>query len=765
MTTLILTSVSAYAVECIKPKECTLWAHQMCTESQKFLGDDECLECGCSTGYTEMPDKSCCKNDRVAEHGGVKECCLDSQSYLMALNGETFCCGGAMKAVTTSGDCCMEQVYIDKNKNETCEAPESCPDGYEDRTTANSSTSLVCCKNGYFFSFLFGGDMVSPYFCGCPDNGISYDDGSNLICCQNGKAYDENKGTYTLTNSICSSCPEGEQKLNDGSCCKNENIYNDPNTYEEKCCGTGHHLSEYVDVYNVSQRKKQCCPNGQDASSWGTCCPTNDLVDDWSLAPYKCAFKTPYDDINKACERPTPNQYGIKRCIRGAQRTTYSSTGAILACKNGVPFCGNEGGVTFESPGLSCHCGCYSNDDCIRITDVGIKRRCQSDNTCGIPKVLTFENITVVYDKFAGGEITQEKMEKIVAKMKEKLALSNEDAVTVNFTSVQGNAAMKGFGGFCWDGDRKNIHINTAYCEVVNETQLSCEGTIVHENIHRIDRMNEPLWGNLNVGLSSFYQGIITEVNAQAIGTTIDISNAIKACYKNRDGLVVGIYRDGPTASSPQEKQECKDFMRDVNSYGKGVDYYVNLGNAKRYFSDPEYFNPNNCNGLRGELERDFMNSTYARTGYYQENIEWIEETHQNVIAYNKIKDKLLVGYNLGKLGWNPFKSKDLNLSDLLVELYKKNAKMCMSANEFTNHPIMNIELLKSDLGEMADANDFTVSNRECMDCWTGKGSLASQVCADCQKKLECITDQFNEQCTPVEDFNKLIGKEFFFTF
>jgi len=51
------------------------------------------------------------------------------------------------------------------------------------------------------------------------------------------------------------------------------------------------------------------------------------------------------------------------------------------------------------------------------------------------------------------------------------------------------------------------------------------------------------------------------------------------------------------------------------------------------------------------------------------------------------------------------------------------------------------------------------------MDCWTGKGSLASQVCADCQKKLECITDQFNEQCTPVEDFNKLIGKEFFFTF
>ena len=79
--------------------------------------------------------------------------------------------------------------------------------------------------------------------------------------------------------------------------------------------------------------------------------------------------------------------------------------------------------------------------------------------------------------------------------------------------------------------------------------------------------------------------------------------------------------------------------------------------------------------------------------------------------------------------------------------------------------PIMNIELLRSDLGKMADANDFTVSNRECMDCWTGKGSLASQVCADCQIKLECITDQFNEQCTPVEDFNKLIGKEFFFTF
>ena len=44
LTALILTSVSAYAVECIKPKECTLWAHQMCTASQKFLGDDEYME-------------------------------------------------------------------------------------------------------------------------------------------------------------------------------------------------------------------------------------------------------------------------------------------------------------------------------------------------------------------------------------------------------------------------------------------------------------------------------------------------------------------------------------------------------------------------------------------------------------------------------------------------------------------------------------------------------------------------------------------------
>jgi hypothetical protein len=88
-----------------------------------------------------------------------------------------------------------------------------------------------------------------------------------------------------------------------------------------------------------------------------------------------------------------------------------------------------------------------------------------------------------------------------------------------------------------------------------------------------------------------------------------------------------------------------------------------------------------------------------------------------------------------------------------------------MSASEFAYHPDMNMEILKYNLSDICNKNDFAVSNEACVDCWSGEGTLASQVCADCQKKLECMTDQFNEKCVPVEDFNKFIGKEFFFTF
>ncbi len=947
LTVLILASVSAYADECTDPKVCTLWAHEMCTLNQKFLGEDECLKCGCpkdkddnqGTVSTKDDQTACCFNNMawdsyaqiyreenvavcgcpkdkddnqgaVTTQDGQTACCFNNKSwdkYVQAYTeenakvcgcpkdkdgnqgtpitkeGQTACCfnnkswdkyvqtyreenaevcgcpkdkdGNQGTSTTKDGqtECCfnnkawsfVNQTYSTENA-EVCGCPKDkddnqgtpttkdgktvccfnnmawdsydqtyrmenaavcgCPkDAYDNQgTPTTQGGQTACCFNNKAWSFSDQNySMQNVAVCGCPkdkdDNqGTLTTQDGQTACCFNNKAWysfdqtystenaavcgcpkdkDDNQGTlttkdgqtaccfnnkawsfydqnYSIENPKVCGCPSDYTEMPDKSCCKNENVYNDPNTNEKKCCGIGHHLSEYVDINK--NRKKQCCPNGQDASSYGNCCNTSDLELNWRIEKKYCKYFLDAGDINNnICPIPVPDSNGRKRCLTGANKTIFEETGVVLGCSNEVPVnCPSNQVVVEPLSSSECFCGCYNNDHCFDSNRVGIKQRCQADYTCAVPKKLTYNNITVVYDKFSGGEITEEKMKKILEALKEKLALTAEDSVTIHFKAWQGDSRMLGAGGYCYGGDHKNIHINAALCDVASDGKtLTCEGTILHENIHRIDRVNEPLWGHFESGLSRAYESLITETHAQGFGTVSYINNALKFCYKNLNGNVYSIMSTQINATE-EEKNDCRIFTNKINSYGKSVDHYVNLGNAKLYFSNPKYFDPENCSGLRAIIEKEFLNSGYAKRGYIEDKIKTYEEMDDD---WDYFRDKLEIAKRLDRLGYRHSGTKK-TLTELLIDLYNKGSKVCISGHDFVNHPQINIEILKSRFSEFAEMNDFTVANQKCVSCWSGKGALVSEQCFECQKKLECITDEFNTNCTPIDFFNKYIG-------
>ena len=727
LTALILTSVSAYAVECIKPKECTLWAHQMCTASQKFLGDDECLECGCPTGYTEMPDKSCCKNDRLAEHGGVKECCLDSQSYLTASNSETFCCGGAMQAVTTSGDCCIGQVYM-VDGNESCEPSDECPEGEE-----KVDDGTCCNKN----KILEGNGKIC-----CSDN----EEPAAGICCPKEKL-------VIKADGIKECCLDDEEKVDDGTCCP----------------------IDLVSFYEDSKGNiiKTCCnsPEEEALSPNGECCK---LEDEYNL--YKMVDRYPFEDyVHGWWEGYYPEpQKDNKACCSNGTLYTYKtiikkSDGLYkedmkICCNNSVSSC--TSGVLIPLGNETCGCGCLTDWDCNKNYKKGdIIHRCQPNNTCEKEISFDISGIRINIEGFEGGKFTREKAEKLVENIRQDLlATSGNDNVKIVFTGEISDPRMDEDIGYSTNGDGSIIHINSGICKE-EAGAFECRATIIHENIHRVDNINQPNWYRARKDITKLYQRCLTEINAQATGSLSQLRGTFEHCYRYKDGQVY------PTCGPSLEFNEeaCKKCMESYKSLLIGGRYrskYVTLDNALRYYSDPSWAQDKNCSGLRAELEEAFTQSGYAERAYFSERRR--EASRILSMVNDEVKEKVsrfkqLSSLDIGLFGmisrtgflWNSKPSPSM-ASDI-AKLYSQNAQLCMSPERFMNHPNIRLgfEDPLLDINEFEEAYDFVKSNPEC----GPENVFQTSISQKCEEKLSCLTDQWREGCWPVQEWMTHIGE------
>ena len=751
-----------WAIECNSPKVCTLKASDVCTNKKlKLLGTDECVECVCPDGQTEVSDGTCCENEVAQEiYGGKKICCSSGE---VVIENED----------RTGEICCTSNfVMTGKDGKQVCDCPEDW-DGNKG-TLIIKDGKQACC-----FDYMGWSDFAKEYvyeneLCGCPidkdgNQGNTVTKGGLKHCCFNNKSWNSLESLYNGEFYEFCGCPidedgnQGSPVTKDGwtHCCFNNKgwSYKGYNLIDHEFCGcpTGSH--EVQD----NNGKYYCCPIGQEIILPGGQCCDGEGVPTWELIVHKCDQYHWGEQEWMYCMKPTPS-LSTKRCPTNYHRYTYDDTNAVLLCETEMNC---SDGVVVELENRKCKCGCYNNDDCSKFWRIGtLRKECQNDHTCALPETLNFDDFSVEYTDFANGKITEEKLKNAILHLKGTLkeTTGNTDKIEIQFDGINSDGYLSTADGYSSSGDKKTIHVKSIKCKIISETTLSCSGTIIHENVHRVDNINQPLWHKLESSLGSIYQSLLSEIRAQSRGTREDIINALENCYRKKDGEVYSILnRMHIKNHSENEINDCKHACLAVNSYDRNVKAYINLKMAKRYFNNDPYFQAENCDGLVGVLEKDFIDSHYARTSYIQAKIKAYDELRDWADRNKVMNDKVKIAAEIGNTGWE-WNNDALSYGKMIARMYKQHAKLCMTEDEFASNNNINLGFNESNYRDLAGVTAITGSNPDCAECWSDESKLETEACKKCKETLECSMDKNHEKCTPVSEFYDSIGDEYTMT-
>lgn len=187
--------------------------------------------CGCPTdknGNTGSPGKngtSCCVNNL-----GYDE---QKNTYSIV---SAYSCGCPKGTEEKDGVCCKDGREYDGTRNGSTNAICGCPVGKDGVSGSRGSTDVNCCRNGWAWNEQDQDyTEFNDYACGCPDNGTLTElwEGANInICCKNHKEYNSKTKQYDLENTDCG-CPDDEEET-EGHCCPIGSVWIDDEQQEAK---------------------------------------------------------------------------------------------------------------------------------------------------------------------------------------------------------------------------------------------------------------------------------------------------------------------------------------------------------------------------------------------------------------------------------------------------------------------------------------------------------------------------------------------------
>ncbi len=697
LLTFVLFPSLAQAIECESPQICTLKASEVCTQHNlKLFGDDECIECGCPDGG-EVKEQICCKNGYA----------WDEKAKSYSESEEACGCPNGQEKDDEGACCAKDKMLVDGGKK-CCNEDEEVAAG-------------VCCKKNKV---------------------ITEPDGTKLCCLD-------------------------DEEILKGSCCLKTDIVW-LNGDEQVCgCPDGQHASEFK---QNDKEIKRCCPNGKNALDGSGDCCTDDkkyLATDNK----KIYFNDEYEFLTGKYLHPRDNYY---LCCDGDiyDYKTYVDgkglTDIKQCCNNGYTGWCPSGVVV--SLNQQCSCGCNNNFDCNQNIfglprKTNIIHRCQADHTCEDALSFDISGIKVEIQDFEGGKITRNKVERMVQKIRQDLlASTGNDQVKIIFS---GNLADNDLeyqnkggtwfvsNGYSVNGDKLVIYINSGACKEM-EGEFQCSATIVHENVHRVDNINQPMWQKGNKPVTQKYQSCLTEIHAQARGALTAVRNVFENCYRYQNAQAYPTC--GPSLAF--DKLACEKCMAAVKVQEIAVyaGKYYSSGYAQKYYSDPKWTQDENCNGLVAQLEEDFANSDYAERSYFGKKRAELRESmgHLSFDVLSKIstfrkaseQDQGLFGLasRTGFL-WNKYPSP--SSVEGIARLYAQNATLCMSPSRFANHPAIQLGANNENINDLEEAYAFIKVNPDCSDA----GYLTNA----CQEKLQCVTDQWRNGCWPAAEWRSYV--------
>ena len=538
-------------------------------------------------------------------------------------------------------------------------------------------------------------------------------------------------------------CPDGQTEVSDGTCCKHS-VATKANG-EKICCSSDQEV-----VKETVTSDEICCRNDKVYDS------TENKVLSFSdeTAFLKGNYLQPKDRL--CCKEGTVIEYETYDEDRGREKIKQCCLFFVNSGDPNLPMISING---------VCRHGCLNNWDCnLNWAEGDVIHYCQSDHTCS-PKIeFDISGIEVEINDFAGGKFTREKAEALVKKIREDLlASTGNDKVKIVFSGEFVDPYLSKAYGYSTSDDKLTIHIDTGFCAEKSGGEFECQATIVHENVHRVDRLVQPKWREAHRVITDLYQSCLTEIHAQARGALTKVRAGFESCYRYKDGRIWPVC--APLKDfDPADCTRCKGIFTAFDWGEKYAGKYMNYGDAKKYYTDPAWSQDNNCNGLQGQLEEDFTNSPYAERVYWSERREEakaiLDQVTPTVLnAVHKVKEASSLDQGLfgmiSRTGllWD---STSPNLVSDIARLYSEHATLCMSPDRFMNHPALKFGFESiSNIPEFEQAYDFIQSNPVCQKLLVGDDVVSTE----CKEILNCIGDEWRNGCWPDQEWASYIGQ------
>lgn len=605
--------------------------------------------------------------------------------------------------------------------------------------------------------------------CSCPDGGetkILMDEKSGLslttLCCKGLDEYDSEAKAYRpSTNCGCSESETFHIYNGESYCCNDAGYgrkgYSSEIKFRPEACGCPRFYGEEVlykdgrccgdvgagfsSIHEIYIHDVKCCPQKDDETVEminGLCCVEGKAYDTESqdyttdVTDCGCPENKKYRLLKLRNETTSDyrrenyldSEYNIVEAEeQGCCFDTLHKWHDIDICCKSVPVCTPEEGVVIPWDWYKgeCACGCLMDKDC-NMNETGIElepnetkpyRICYK-NKCVNDKEGCFEvdGIKIEYDSVT--QIKEEDLQAYIERIKSELKVSPEDTFTIKFTMMSCTIF-----GFVSGSDTQTIKINSTKCCWLPNGALSCEGTILHENKHRINALKQIKWNSeFKTQLARAYQDILDEIDAHAVGDINRLKNYYETCYPDYGGMIHDVClddKDGEVCAL------CRRFY--IPSY---IADYFNKEMAEKYYLNKEIFD--SCEE-RKKIEMNFLNSEFCRTEYIEKqakNISCIPDDRidNQEEFYQDIRDAMDA--------CNIVPPEELDLTDLpvlIAELYQKNGSLCITPEEFASSKNMNLGLIK--LSECEIMYNILASNSGVSD-W-------KEIAQACRNEQSCV--------------------------
>ena len=677
----------------------------MCCMYQASKGTADTLEC-CSDDV--LGDVGATSGDQTIWAKNLHEqCCLwKGGTWTERESGAAICCtGGVENRPTRELKCC----------DTTSEHEQSL-------TWSDGATGTVCVDNGeiaYVSASVDCADSVRKYcFWSCKEDenfGVTKDGYGE--CCPSNKYPSEFTGSDGKQHIYC--CVQNEHaspfiKNGDGwvRCCPDgkEASYNAGVDYA-LCCGTDEMSTVY---YNTDGEKQAiCCPNGQVADNYGTCCNSSDL--------------------------------------RESMVREGTSSSPVQVCCSTI-----EGEETSENKYLfpsdtpkTCFWGCLEDCDCTSWCHVPwtYTNVCDvSTHQCTQRGSLQKENVAIQIDSFNKGKITTQIISAMFEEIRGELTQIAGSNVKIIFSTQYERGISEGLSnafGFVSAGDKKRIFIDALSCDPSTEDGFyHCLAVIVHENVHRVDNITSPKTRDYQDFLTRIYGGCLTEVHATAEAM---IKVKLPHVY---NGVC---YAEDPFGEVDPDGR-CTAYKQDPHVTAYEVPYFTDSHWARFWYDlgkdvdDPAW--SGGSSALRCFLEEDWLNSDYGK-GYMTKYAKEYE-----IASVDKVKT--MTEALRAKQGVPKPEDVENDIIDelgtLICNKYKNESTLCMSCADFVGNPSVRAAIM-GQLKDDAVVYGYTHHNSNIATCQDGGD------CTPAEESTHCVIDgDENGDCATPEEFMENIS-------